>query len=78
MEEEETTVLPGMRKLLSTERLAELGEAFLGSREEHLGEMPEDITKDELVQQAANANLGGASGKSKDELARDLKAAAEH
>lgn len=77
VEEEETTVLPGMRNGLSAERLDALGEAFLGSREEHLGEMPEDITKDELEQQAANANLSGASGKSKDELAEDLKAAAE-
>ena len=40
--------------------------------------MPEDIIKDELEQQAANANLSGASSKSKDELAQDLKAAAEH
>ena len=76
--EEETTVLPGMRNLLPTERLDELGKAFLGSREEHLGEMPEDITKDELEQQAANANISGASAKSKEELAEDLKAAAEH
>ena len=78
VEEEETTVLPGMRNLLPTERLDELGEAFLASREEHLGSMPADITKDELEQQAANANIGGASAKSKDELAQDLKAAGEH
>ncbi|HUS22103.1 MAG TPA: hemerythrin domain-containing protein [Aeromicrobium sp.] len=78
MEEEETTVLPEMRSLLSAERLDELGEAFLASREAHLGKMPEDITKDELEQQAANANLSGASAKSKEELTQDLKAAAEH
>jgi len=78
MEEEETTVLPEMRSRLSAERLDELGEAFLDSREEHLGTMPADITKDELEQQAANANLSGASAKSKEELAHDLKAAAEH
>ena len=78
VEEEETTVLPQMGRALSTERLEELGEAFLSSREEHLGKMPKDITKDELEQQAANANLSGASSKSKDELAQDLKAAAEH
>jgi hemerythrin superfamily protein len=78
VEEEETTVLPGMRNGLPTERLDELGEAFLASREEHLGKMPEDITKDELEQQAANASVSGASEKSKDELAQDLKAAAEH
>ena len=45
VEEEETTVLPGMRNGLPTERLDALGEAFLASREEHLGKMPEDITK---------------------------------
>jgi hemerythrin superfamily protein len=78
LEEEETTVLPKMRNVLSAERLDELGEAFLASREEHLGKMPEDITKDELKQQAANANLSGASAKSKEELAQDLRAAAEH
>jgi hemerythrin superfamily protein len=78
LEEEEETVLPGMRSALSAERLDELGEAFLASREQHLGSMPEDITKDELEQQAVNANLTGASTKSKDELAQELKAAAEH
>jgi hemerythrin superfamily protein len=78
IEEEETTVLPEMRNLLPADRLDELGQAFLGSREEHLGKMPEDITKDELEQQAANANVSGASAKSKEELAQDLKDAAEH
>jgi len=78
VEEEEATVLPGMQSGLPAERLDALGEAFLASREQHLGKMPDDITKDELEQQAENANLSGASGKSKDELAQDLKAAAEH
>ena len=78
VEEEESTVLSSMRSTLPDERLDQLGEAFLASREEHLGTMPADITKDELEQQAANANLPGASNKSKDELAQELKAAAEH
>ena len=78
VKEEETTVLPGMRNLLPPERLDELGKAFLDSRAKHFGEMPEDITKVELEQQAANANVSGASAKSKEELAQDLKAAAEH
>jgi hemerythrin superfamily protein len=78
VEEEETTVLPGMRNLLPSERLNQLGEAFLASREQHLGSMPADITKDELEQQAENANVAGASTKTKDELAQELKAAAEH
>jgi hypothetical protein len=71
-------VLPVLRNLLPTERLDELGKAFLASREEHLGKMPADITTDELEQQAANANVSGASAKSKEELTQDLKAAAEH
>ncbi len=75
--EEESTVLPGMRAGLSEERLEELGQAFLASRQEHLGEQPDEITKDELEQQAANAGISGASAKSKDELAAELKAAAE-
>lgn len=78
LEEEEATVLPGMRKGLPADQLEALGAAFLASREAHLGTMPDDITKDELEQQAANANLGGASAKSKEELAQDLRAAAEH
>jgi hemerythrin superfamily protein len=77
VEEEESTVLPGMRDGLPADQLESLGEAFLTSRETHLGEMPADITKAELEQQAANANLSGASSKSKDELAESLKAAAE-
>ena len=67
-----------MRNALPAERLDELGDAFLASREEHLGTMPADITKDELEQQAANANISGASSKSKDDLAQELRAAAEH
>jgi hypothetical protein len=32
----------------------------------------------QLEQQATNANVSGASAKSKEELAQDLKAAADH
>jgi hemerythrin superfamily protein len=77
IEEEESTVLPGLQAGLSPERLDELGAAFLASREEHLGDRPDEITKAELDQQAANAGIPGASGKSKDELSAELKAAAE-
>jgi hemerythrin superfamily protein len=77
VEEEESTVLPGMRENLPADRLGELGEAFLASREQHLGEMPADITKAELEQQAANADISGASSQSKEELAATLKSAAE-
>jgi hemerythrin superfamily protein len=77
VEEEESKVLPGLRERLSDARRAELGEAFASSREQHLGEQPGDITKDELSQQARNAGVSGASTLSKDELAEKLKAAAQ-
>ncbi len=70
VEEEEKTVLPGMRSL-TEERRAELGEAFLSSRLEHLGDQADDITKAELEQQAANIDMA-TSGKSKAELQDDL------
>ncbi len=77
VEEEESTVLPGMRKNLSAQRLDELGQAFLASRSEHLGDMPGDITKGELEQQAANAGVSGASSMSKTELKSTLEDEAE-
>lgn len=77
IEEEESTVLPGMRAGLPGDRLTQLGEAFLSSRSDHLGDMPSDITKAELEQQAANAEISGASSQSKDALQQTLKAAAE-
>jgi hemerythrin superfamily protein len=77
VEEEESTVLPGMRQHLEAQRLDELGQAFLRSRAEHLGDMPEDITKEQLQQQAANADVSGASSMSKDELKSTLADEAE-
>ena len=77
VEEEEETVLPGMRQNLDDSRLDELGQAFLRSRAEHLGDMPEDITKAELQQQAANADVDARSGMSKDELKSTLEENAE-
>src|SRR3954454_17635604 len=68
VEEEETKVLPGMRSNLSDERRSELGDAFVASRKQHLGEQPGDMTKEQLVQQASNADLSGTSGLSKDQL----------
>jgi hemerythrin superfamily protein len=73
VEEEESKVLPAMRERLSDQRRAELGEAFLASRAEHLGDQPDDITKAELAQQAANLDLPGASGMSKEELQQALR-----
>lgn len=77
VEEEESSVLPGMREHLPAERLDELGEAFLESRAQHLGDMPDDITKAEMDTQAANADISGASGMTKDELKDTLDEAAE-
>jgi hemerythrin-like domain-containing protein len=73
VEEEESKVLPGMRANLSTERLAELGKAFAESRKQHLGEQPGDITREELLQQARNAELSGASSLGKEELKEKLQ-----
>lgn len=78
VEEEETKVLPGMRSTLSDERRTELGEAFVASRKQHLGEQPGDMTREALAQQAKNADLSGTSGLSKDELQKKVQGEAEH
>jgi len=65
-----------MRERLSEDRLTQLGDAFLASRAEHLGEQPEDITKEQLDQQAANMDLAGTSDMSKEELAAELRRSA--
>ncbi len=77
VEEEETKVLPGMRANLSDQRRAELGDAFAASRKAHLGEQPGEITKDQLAQQASNADLSGTSGLSKDQLQKKVEDAAD-
>lgn len=77
VEEEESTVLPGMRERLDADQLSKLGDAFLASRKEHLGDQPADITKAELQQQAQNADISGTSGLDKDELAAKLSQHAE-
>ncbi len=71
--EEEATVLPGMRERMEPARLDALGQAFLQSRAEHLGDMPDDLTRDQMEQQAANADISGTSGMSKDELKSTLE-----
>lgn len=72
VEEEESSVLPALRDGVDEGRRAELAEAFLASREEHLGDRPEDITKEERVVQARNVGLSGASGMSKDQIEKAL------
>ena len=73
VEEEESKVLPGMRANLSQQRLAELADAFAASRKEHLGEQPDDITREELLQQARNAEVSGVTSLGKDDLKKKLQ-----
>jgi hypothetical protein len=62
-----------MREQLDQRRRDELGAAFAESRAEHLGEMPGEATKAELIQQAKNLGLGGAQAMEKDELRAELQ-----
>lgn len=65
IEEEEDTVLKDLADALPEKRRAEFGADFLRSRESHLGDQAESITKKELEQQAANAGITvGDAGKS--------------
>lgn len=73
VEEEETKVLPGMRSNLSEQRRAELGDAFAASRKQHLGEQPGDMTRDELSQQAKNADIPNTSNLPKDDLEKTVQ-----
>jgi hemerythrin superfamily protein len=75
VEEEEATVLPGMRKRLSEQRRHELGEAFARSRADHLGELPGQATRDELLVQAQNLGVTGASNMTKAQLRKELQKA---
>lgn len=77
LEEEEETVLPGMRERITKAQLKQLGEAFLAEREKHLGEQPGDITKAQLEQQAINAEIPGGSAQTKAELQETLAEEAE-
>jgi hypothetical protein len=72
VEEEESRVLPGMQQRLSDSRRAELAEAFITSRTEHLGDRPGQATREELQQAASNAGLSGTSSSSKKELKKEL------
>ncbi|MEV6237761.1 hemerythrin domain-containing protein [Lentzea sp. NPDC051838] len=76
VEEEEKTVLPGMRTRLSAERRYQLGERFAASRAEHLGELPGQATREELLTQARNLGLSNASTMDKQQLKRELRKAA--
>ncbi len=73
VEEEESTVLPGMRERLDEQRREELGRAFAESRARHMGDRPGEETREELLAQARNAGLSGASGMSKSQLEKELR-----
>jgi hypothetical protein len=66
-----------MRSNLSDERRTELGEAFVASRKQHLGEQPGEMTRDQLAQQASNADISGTSGLSKDQLQKKVQSEAD-
>jgi hypothetical protein len=72
VEEEESTVLPGMRRNLSKDRLQELADAFTRSRAEHLGDLPGDETRQDLLEQARNLGVESAASKRKDQLQQDI------
>ena len=78
VEEEESSVLPVMRAHLDDARREQLGQAFAESRSDHLGQMPGEASKEQLLQQARNVGLSGAGSMTKDELRDELqKRAAE-
>jgi hemerythrin superfamily protein len=77
VEEEESSVLPGMSRSLSDERLQQLGEAFIAARAQHMGDQPGEASKEELLTQAENADLSGRSDMSKDELKTALREQAD-
>ena len=77
VEEEESKVLPGMQQRLSEARRAELAEAFVTARTEHLGDRPGQAKREDLEQQARNAGLSGTSSSTKEEIKQDLLEHAE-
>ncbi|GAA1684492.1 hypothetical protein GCM10009830_34790 [Glycomyces endophyticus] len=73
VQEEESSVLPGMKSRLDDARRTELGAAFAASRAAHLGDRPGEATRKELEMQARNMNMSGASDMNKARLERELK-----
>jgi hemerythrin superfamily protein len=76
VEEEEKSVLPGMKTRLSEQRRHELGERFALVRADHLGDIPGQASREELLAQARNLGLEGASSMSKAELQREMQKSA--
>ncbi len=88
VEEEETEVLPALRKAVDAKTLVRLGTAFDRVRRELLGapvtaasaeetaeagEPPADATRDELYEMAKQADIHGRSTMTKQELAEALR-----
>jgi hypothetical protein len=73
VEEEESTVLPGMRENISAQRLSELADAFIDARAEHMGDRPGEATREEIELQAKNAGISPRSTMTKEELIEKLR-----
>jgi hemerythrin superfamily protein len=72
VQEEESTVLPGMRERLDDNRRQQLGQAFASSRADHLTGKVGQLTREEMARQAQNMDMPGASSMSKQELEKEL------
>jgi hemerythrin superfamily protein len=73
VQEEESTVLPGMKSRLDDARRMELGDAFATSRAEHMGDKPGKASRKELEMQARNMNMSGTGDMNKARLAEEVK-----
>jgi hemerythrin superfamily protein len=73
VEEEESSVLPGLRSQLTAERGQQLASAFTESRASHFGDRPGEATKEELVTAARNEGITGASNMSKQDLLEQIQ-----
>ncbi|HEY0485906.1 MAG TPA: hemerythrin domain-containing protein [Mycobacteriales bacterium] len=88
VEEEESEILPALRKAVDAKTLRQLGDAFAAARARELekaglaagvsaADAPADdlgdATRDELYEKAKEADIPGRSGMKKDELAEALR-----
>lgn len=72
VQEEESTVLPGMRERIPDDRRQKLGQAFAAARADHLTGKVGRLTRDEMARQAENLDMRGTSSMSKQELEKEL------
>lgn len=75
VEEEESEILPSLKKAVSSAKLEELGQQFEQRRMSELREagLDESLSKDELYAQAQKAEIPGRSAMSKEELAKAVR-----